>query len=76
MFVSFSSGVEEADYYQSVNDPFVRDAPTRQSMSEKRHGAAKLDPSSTLTFQRIKHHRQSSGNEKAAAVFCLVIPCR
>lgn len=39
---------------------FVRDAPTRRSMSEKRHGAAKNDPSSTSTFQRIQHQRQTS----------------
>lgn len=59
-----SSGVEETDYYQSVNDPFVRDAPNRQSMSEKRHGGGKIDPAHTLTFQKIKHTRQTSGESK------------
>lgn len=40
---------------------FDREAPTRQSMSEKRKAASHNDPTHLKTYQQIKHARQISG---------------
>uniref|UniRef100_A0A915I1V4 PDZ domain-containing protein n=1 Tax=Romanomermis culicivorax TaxID=13658 RepID=A0A915I1V4_ROMCU len=54
---SETSAVEESDVQE---DPFVRESRGRQSMSEKRRGASKIDPSNLATFQNIVHQRQTS----------------
>ena len=58
-FVLFCSST--ADESIVIANPFVRESIGRQSMSEKRHGASKIDPASTATYMQILHQRQSSG---------------
>uniref|UniRef100_A0A5S6QHG2 PDZ domain-containing protein n=1 Tax=Trichuris muris TaxID=70415 RepID=A0A5S6QHG2_TRIMR len=55
-----SFGEERSQSWTDASDSFVRDAPGRQSMSEKRHCAAKVTPSSTPFYNRLKHERQTS----------------
>ncbi|CAJ0941608.1 unnamed protein product, partial [Mesorhabditis belari] len=55
------------DEPQSNIDPFDREAPNRKSMSEKRGMGATLDPSTSTTYQKIRHQRQTSAPTSNAA---------
>ncbi|KRZ08361.1 Partitioning defective 3 -like protein [Trichinella zimbabwensis] len=68
---SFTEGpkVEEQEI---ESESFVRDAPIRQSMSEKRHRAGRqldLAAGGSQLYTRVKHDRQASGKFNLAKLF-------